>query len=89
MKGVEGLEEGAVKEERRAGAGSFGYVFEVTVGGVQRIAKKLHSLYVNQEVSAKDRKSITSKFRNECVILSKLRHPNIVQFIGSLASQPP
>ena len=33
-------------------------------------------------MSAVERESITSKFRNECVILSKLRHPNIVQFIG-------
>ena len=85
VKGVEGLEEGAVKEERRAGAGSYGYVFHmhVTVGGVQRIAKKLHSNFTNpSQVSAIERESITSKFRNECVILSKLRHPNIVQFIG-------
>ena len=33
-------------------------------------------------MSAVERERITSKFRNECVILSKLRHPNIVQFIG-------
>ena len=42
LKDILGLEEGAVEEERRAGAGSYGYVFQVTVGGVQRIAKKLH-----------------------------------------------
>ena len=83
LKDVLGLEEGAVEEERRTGAGSYGYVFQVTVGGVQRIAKKLHSNFTNpSKVSAIERESITSKFRNECVILSKLRHPNIVQFIG-------
>ena len=80
---IEGIGEAAEAEEKRAGAGSFGYVFQVTVGGVQRIAKKLHSNFTNpSEVSARERESITSKFRNECVILSKLRHPNIVQFIG-------
>ena len=53
------------------------------MGGVQRIAKKLHSNFTNpSQVSAVGRENITSKFRNECVILSKLRHPNIVQFIG-------
>ena len=56
----------------------------MTVGGVQRIAKKLHSNFTNpSQVSARERERITSKFRNECVILSKLRHPNIVQFIGA------
>ena len=83
IRDIVGLEEGAEKEERRTGAGSYGYVFHVSVGGVQRIAKKLHSNFVNpSQVSVQDRESITSKFRNECVILSKLRHPNIVQFIG-------
>ena len=79
---VEGIHEAAEAEERRVGAGSFGYVFPVTVGGVQRIAKKLHSSFVDPQVSDRQRESITSKFRDECVILSKLRHPNIVQFIG-------
>ena len=83
LEDIQGLEVGAVEEERRAGAGSYGYVFQVTVGGVQRIAKKLHSNFTNpSQVSAVERENITSKFRNECVILSKLRHPNIVQFIG-------
>ena len=80
LEDIQGLEVGAVEEERRAGAGS---VFQVTVGGVQRIAKKLHSNFTNpSQVSAVERENITSKFRNECVVLSKLRHPNIVQFIG-------
>ena len=79
---VEGIQEAAEAEERRVGTGSFGYVFPVTVGGVQRIAKKLHSSFVDPQVSDRQRESITSKFRDECVILSKLRHPNIVQFIG-------
>jgi serine/threonine protein kinase len=58
-------------------------VFEVTVEGVRRVAKKLHSNFVNpSKVSTQERESISSKFRDECVILSKLRHPNIVQFIG-------
>ena len=51
VKDILGLEEGAVEEERRAGAGSYGYVFQVTVGGVQRIAKKLHSNFINPSVS--------------------------------------
>jgi serine/threonine protein kinase len=80
---VKGLDGAAQEEERRAGTGAYGYVFKVSVGGVERIAKKLHSSFVDaSRVSVRERESIASKFRNECVILSKLRHPNIVQFIG-------
>ena len=80
IKNVEGLEN-ADKEERQAGVGAYGYVFKVKVGGVERMAKKLHSAYVKQ-VSPEERQAITSKFKSECITLSKLRHPNIVQFIG-------
>jgi serine/threonine protein kinase len=80
---IEGLDGAAREEERRAGTGAYGYVFKVLVGGVGRVAKKLHSSLVDtSRVSVQERESIASKFRNECVILSKLRHPNIVQFIG-------
>ena len=81
IKNVEGLEESADKEEKQAGHGAYGYVFKVNVNGVERIAKKIHSAYVNQ-VNPEEKQGITSKFRAECIILSKLRHPNIVQFVG-------
>ena len=48
---------------------------------VERIAKKIHSIYVNQ-VNPEEKQGITSKFRDECIILSKLKHSNIVQFVG-------
>jgi hypothetical protein len=44
-----GIEEAAEEEEakvKRTGSGAYGYVFKVSVGGVQRIAKKLHSDFV-------------------------------------------
>ena len=75
------IDECAEREEKQALRGAYGFVFKVTVQGVERIGKKLHSLYVNN-VSCQEKQAITSKFRNECGILSKLRHPNIVQFIG-------
>ena len=81
IRDVEGLEESAGREAARVGSGAYGYVFQIKVSGVLRIAKKIHSGLVNQ-VSAKEKKSVTSKFRTECIILSKWRHPNIVQFVG-------
>ena len=76
-----GIDECAEREEKGALRGAYGFVFKVTVQGVERIGKKLHSAYVNN-VSGQEKQAITARFRNECVILSKLRHPNIVQFIG-------
>ena len=76
------IEECAKREEQGiSGRCAYGFVFKVTVQGVERIGKKLHSFFIN-EVSNMDRQAVTSRFRSECAILSKLRHPNIVQFIG-------
>ena len=81
IKSVKGLEECADKEEKQAGFGAYGFVFKVNVNGVERIAKRIHSAYVKR-VSAREKQGITSRFRAECFILSKLRHPNVVQFVG-------
>ena len=81
LKDVKGLEKAAEREEMQAMKGSYGYVFKVTVQGVECVAKKLHSAFVSN-VSLQERQSITDKFMKECIILSKLRHPNIVQFVG-------
>ena len=45
---IDGLAECADKEEKQAGFGAYGYVFKVKVNGVERIAKKIHSAYVNE-----------------------------------------
>ena len=65
------------------GRGSFGVVYEVTVNGLPCIAKRLHDILINKRnVSQLERNAIAAKFRSECVLLSRLRHPNIVQFLG-------
>ena len=74
---VEGLD----LEENQAGHGAYGCVFRVTVNGKDCIAKKLHSILL-QERSLGQRGNIVTKFRNECRILSVLHHPNIVGFVG-------
>jgi len=77
LKNVHGLDTGEKK-----GSGSYGVVYEVTVDGVPCIAKRLHDILVSPEVPRKQRTYIEQKFRDECVLLSQLRHPNIVHFIG-------
>lgn len=80
---VDGLEDG---EER--GRGSYGAVYEVEVYGVPCIAKCLHNILVGyqQQNKGRDKENVAEvlrrKFTEECVLHSKLRHPNIVQFLG-------
>ena len=79
IKQLEGLGEG---ERQRKGSGSFGAVYEVTMNGMPCIAKRLHDILVNQNVGEGNRERMKRKFRDECVLLSRLRHPNVVQFLG-------
>ncbi len=72
---VDGLDE-------ETGRGAYGVVWDVKVNNLPCIAKRLHSILVNLEVSSEERGSIQGKFRQECILLSKLRHPNIVHFVG-------
>ena len=81
LKDVEGLD-----KRREKGRGCYGAVYEVRLNGVPCIAKRLHDILVGrgqeEPVSTKDRQAAISRFREECVLLSDLRHPNIVQMLG-------
>ena len=50
------------------------------------VAKRLHDILVGrgkeEPVSNKERRTVIGRFREECVLLSRLRHPNVVQFMG-------
>ena len=63
------------------------------MNGIPCIAKRLHDILVGRgqtEVVEKVQKqSIEETFRKECVFLSRLRHPNIVQFMGVHYGQDP
>ena len=65
-----------------SGSGSFGTVFKVKVGGVTRIAKRLHNVLIAPDIRPEDKAGIRERFCNECLLLSKLDHPCIVQFVG-------
>ena len=77
LEGVEGLDSGEKK-----GSGAYGAVYRVTVKGVTCIAKRLHDILTNPEVSAEEKASVGRKFSAECVLLSQLRHPHVVHFVG-------
>ena len=73
-------------ERKVVGHGAYGAVYEVRMNGTPCIAKKVHDILVGQrgnaQVGRHEIEAIRSKFQAECKLLSKLRHPNIVQFLG-------
>ena len=64
------------------GEGSYGAVYSVTVDGFPCIAKKLHDVLRTPDASSESRTTVSEKFMDECKTLSRLHHPNIVQFMG-------
>ena len=78
LKNVYGLCTGEKK-----GSGAYGVVYKVTVDGVPCIAKRLHDILVDPGVPKRQRASIQQKSHGECVLLSQLRHPNVVHFVVS------
>lgn len=79
LSSVQGLEEGE-KDVDDLESGAYGVVFKVSVAGLPCMAKKLHKILIHESVP--NRESLQQKFYAECVILSKLCHPNIVHFVG-------
>ena len=81
LDGVEGL-----SDRREKGRGCYGAVYEVRLNGVPCIAKRLHDILVGrgqeEPVSEEGKSEMLQRFRKECVLLSGLRHPNIVQMLG-------
>ena len=74
---LEGLD-----QKKEKGRGAFGAVFEVKFNGLPCIAKGLHDIFMDNQVADSDRQAMRKKFFDECLLLNKLKHPNIVQFLG-------
>ena len=64
--------------DRELGRGAYAVVVEVEYMGLKCAGKKIHEMLLKQgELSYTVR-----RFEEECKILSQIRHPNIVQFLG-------
>ena len=65
------------------GAGAYGSVEEVAIPGAICAAKKIHDfLHDTSQVGQAEIRKATTQFVRECQLMSTLRHPNIVQFLG-------
>ena len=65
---------------QQLGAGSYGSVEKLKIDGAICAGKKLHNALV--ETGNMGVQNIIRKFIEECEIMSELRHPHIVQFLG-------
>ena len=63
------------------GKGSYATVFTVKCNGDIFAAKMIHPLLI-EHADSEEREIIKNDFIQECLCLSSLRHPNIVQFKG-------
>ena len=67
--------------DRKLGRGSCGTVFAVNYNGVTCAAKRIHP-HSTENVSAEQHSIIKQNFLRECLLHSKLHHPNIVKMLG-------
>ena len=63
------------------GSGCSGVVVELWYHGLKCVGKKIHDILYDG-VPPADRRATLQSIIRECKTLSKVRHPNIVQFIG-------
>ena len=64
--------------DRELGYGSYATVLELEYMGLKCAGKKIHELLLRQG----DDTYTVRRFEEECRLLSQVRHPNIVQFLG-------
>ena len=65
------------------GAGAYGSVEEVTIPGAICAAKKIQEIFLDRsEIPPSEVRKNLAQFVRECQLMSTLRHPNVVQFLG-------
>ena len=69
---------GVQVKDKELGHGSYATVLELDYMGMKCAGKRVHHLFLRDEEIT----TITQRFAEECHLLSRIRHPNIVQFLG-------
>lgn len=76
----------AVDASSESGRGSYGAVFDVKYNGATCVGKRVLDILVGlggHEMVGRDQYGpLVERFQMECDLLRRLRHPNVVQFMG-------
>ena len=70
-----------ITDERNIGDGSYATVVPLSFRGLKCAGKKLHTIFF-ENASPQEKEHIIDRFQEECQLLGRLKHPNIVQFLG-------
>ena len=64
--------------DKKLGEGSYGTVVQVMIPGATCAAKIIHEALL----STSGENTVVDKFKRECLLMSSLRHPHVVEFLG-------
>ena len=77
---LKNIQEIDVKEPMRHGSDA--EIIELNWNGTRCVGKKLHPIFFQEDADPDGVKCLEAKFCKEIKLLSEMKHPNIVQFLG-------
>ena len=79
---LKNIEEIPVNELNRFRCGSDAEIVELNWNGTRCVGKKLHPIFFQEDSDPSGIQCLVKKFCKEIKLLSEMKHPNIVQFLG-------
>jgi serine/threonine protein kinase len=69
-------------EDNKIGEGSFGVVYRADLEDGRTVAVKTMDALLYQQLTADERRSVAQKFMREVGVLQRIRHVNVITYLG-------